>query len=422
MAKQSFGADPTLVKGAAALAMSEIPRYDFSAFGKTFQGMVGLMAKMQKQKKDELDEINKNAADAADLYNNFTNIDGIIKANVPTKIKNDFIDAANSQAPEINKNLAILTKYGVDTAQGRVAKSELERLKGVRTSWAKTIATIETNAPDINDDIQDKLISRGENQDKINTFLNVLKGKQSAQFEVDGSVTFQGQEKYSSADLFSINGFKTRDQADPTRALFGQEMQNAANAGQAGKWNIGKQDKMATDIRTSVYNLEEADLIELAVGKFKDVEGPMGSMSVQQIKEQIAKNGIESVKEQIANGFIDEINKAGNLTQAAYEEEEKIKAQKSGGRPTPDERIAQYLRDNFGKATMLSVKNLRFRQTSDKKGYTLVAISKDGGISFEQVVDPQVYTNPDQIGGNFGISGMTWRDTEDTDVKIPGEE
>ena len=29
MAKQSFGADPTLVKGAAALAMSEIPRYDY---------------------------------------------------------------------------------------------------------------------------------------------------------------------------------------------------------------------------------------------------------------------------------------------------------------------------------------------------------------------------------------------------------
>ena len=418
MAKQSFGADPTLVKGAAALAMSEIPRYDFSAIGKSFDSIISLMAKMQKQKGEEIAQINKNAADAAELYNNFTNIDGVYKANVPSKIKNNFIDAANAQAPEINKNLAILTKYGVDTAEGRVAKSELERLKGVRASWAKTITTIETNAPDINDDIQDKLISRGENQNKVETFLNVFNGKQDAQFESDGSVTFQADEKYSSSDLFNANAFRTRDSVDPTRTLFGTEMENAANAGQTGKWNVGKQDKMAIDIRTSVNNLDEADLIELAVGKFGDVEGPMASMSAKGVKEKIQDEGIESVKNDIAQGFIDEINKAGNIAQAAYEQEEKIQAQKSGRRD-PNKEKELYLRNNFGKAPVLIVGRFKFRLTDDKAGYNLVAVKAEDGVAYETISDPQVYTNPEQVGVTAGIPTMTWKDTE---VKIPGEE
>lgn len=417
MAKQSVGADPTLVKGAAALAMSEIPRYDFSAAGKAFENIAGFMMKMQKQKQEENKQISKNAADAADLYNNFTNIDGVVKAEVPTKIKNNFIDAANAQVPEINKNLAILTKYGVDTAEGRIAKSELERLKGVRAAWAKTITTIETTAPDISSDIQDKLISRGENQNKVETFLNVLSGNQNAQFESDGSVTFQGKEKYSSSDLFNPNAFKTRDSVDPTRILFGTEMENAASAGQTGKWNVGKQDKMAIDIRTSVDNLDEADLIELAVGKFGNVEGPMGSMSVEAVKEKIENDGIESVKKEIAQGFIDEINKAGNIAQTAYEQEEKIKSQK-GGKPSADQLKENYIRNNFGKAPTLMVGRFKFRLTNDKKGYNLVAVKAEDGVAYETVSDPQVYLNAEQVGVTAGVTTMSWKDTE---VKIPGE-
>jgi len=333
MAKQSYGADTGLIKGAQALYASEIPQYDFSSIGKIAGEFADVFTKLSEKKEKEVQKRKELEFKAAELASTIDEADvsGIKLADSQKEKVQGYFESQDSRIEDIVGELKTLDEFDPKRIE---LKKELEKIKQARLNVVANVAKLEKGLNENILDIEQGNYSPANNMNKVNIMVGIKNGEYGFDIDENGNLSFPINQAYTEQTEDGIEETKTRidkytledlagekslvKPADKLRTSLTEQMKKAGDAGRSGKFDDAtKQDIFAT-MQQLTADLTAEETLDLAVGKFGAIGGPFANMPIEDLKELQSKNPVQ-FKNEVINSFYRTALDFGETGQRAYD-------------------------------------------------------------------------------------------------------
>lgn len=340
MAKQSYGADAALVKGAGALGMSQIPTYDFSGITKNAEMWAGYLEKINTKKEAEREKQVALDYQAGKLLDEMPAYDPE-STKLPENYEKQLTQWMLTQRDEaeilVNE---IATLEGADKAEaeiklGKIKKSMAAAMTNAASFDLESRQTLEDfNAGNYSETAVD--------MNKKNFQIRAAKGEEALTIDESGNFYFSqsvskpvpegttdedvqqsgvGTEvtKYNVAELFGTNAIPRKAGEEAT--LIMAQVMDAGEKGSKGKYDQFAQEDILIKIGNLTDKLTIDQALSLAGDKFsKQISGPLAGLSQEELRERAAKNP-KAFREEVTRAYQALAVEMGQNHQDKYEQD-----------------------------------------------------------------------------------------------------
>lgn len=413
MAKQSYGADTGLIKGAQALYASEIPQYDFSSISKVAGEFADVFSKLSEKKEKEIQKRRELEFKAAELAATIDDADvsGIKLADAQKEKVQGYFESQDNKIEDIVGELKTLDEFDPKRVE---LKKELDKIKQARLNVVANVASLEKGLNENILDIDQGNYSPANDMNKVNIMVGIKNGEYNFDIDENGNLSFPIPQAYTDSaektktridkyTLGDIAGEKSLVKpADALRTSLTEQMKKAGDAGKRGQFDDAtKQDILAT-MQQLTSDLNKEETLDLAAGKFGAIGGPFANMPIEDLKELQEKNPVE-FKNEVINSFYRTALDFGETGQRAYNAKNEIKKGKEDefGLNTFQETFLNNLVGTLTDALnenktgeLISPQTMKLRKGTNKYqfeiiGGKVIATAKDGitSITYDTIED-----------------------------------
>ncbi len=369
MAKQSYGADAALVKGAGALGMSQITNYDFSDITKNAQMWAGYLEKINTKKEAEREKQLASDYAAGKMLDEMA-VYNPESTELPKNYEHELTQWMLRQRDEA-EILAneVATLEGAEKAEaeiklGKIKKSMLAATTNAATFDLESRQTLEDfhtgNYSETAIDMgkKDFQISAASGNEQLsidesgNFYFSHSVPKPVPGRAAEENVQQGGMEtkvtKYNVTELFSVDA--TPRKAGEVASNVMAQVMEAGKKGAAGAYDQFAQDDILIKIGNLTDSMTTEQALSLAGDKFSaQIGGPLAKLSQEELREKAAADP-KGFKEEVIRAYQGLAVDMGQKNQDKYNQDLQEAKDKEAARlnkPTQSEKEAKGFVKNF---------------------------------------------------------------------------
>lgn len=431
MAKQTYGADAALVKGAGMLAMSEIPKYDFSNITETASKFAGYLEKINTKKEAEREKQVALDYEAGKLLEGMADYDPE-STKLPENYEKQLTQWMLTQRDEaeilVNE---IATLEGAEKAEAEI---KLGKVKKAMTAATTNAASFDLESRQTLEDFAAGNYSETAiDMNKKNFQISAARGNEALTIDESGNFYFshgvskpgsegateedvlQGKAgtkvtKYNVAELFGESAIPRKAGGEATSIM--EQVLEAGKKGSAGKYDQFAQEDILIKIGNLTEKLTIDQALSLAGDQFsKQISGPLAGLSQEELRERATKNP-KTFKEEVTRAYQGLAVEMGQNHQNKYEQdlqEQRDKEAARAGKLTQSQELARGFESNFNNA-------LADTENKHVINYKGVVFIKEAAQKFFQAFKPAW----DSTTGSYVLSRSPIDERKLTNANIAG--
>jgi hypothetical protein len=441
MAKQAAapGADASLVSGARALYRSTIPiASPGQEIEKTMMGFADMIGKIKEKKEQEIKDSQERE------YKSGLFLDGIPEYNPETsylnsKHKESVQGFLQTKADRVKE---LVGKHSNATGKEKAEiELEISKEKAAMNKVVAQVAALDVSSRDINEDIKEGNYSVAADPKIMGLQQSFVQGESPLLFDEDGTMyTTLGDggektegENNQTPTRYNINKLYAADSLPKKEGTLAanlmQEVANATQAGSRGTYDANAKAQRNIAIDNLAANLTPEQVLSLAGDNFTpNVGGPFAKLTIADLKEWQNSDPM-AFREAVIDEYKTLADISGTEAQKEYDRQQSIVKTTT---TSADEREAQMVKNNWGKAAVIKIGGYVFKKSGDNYEMFSEYRSTNGVVQHYPVQGEGSATNTFEdynaalvaAGNSAGRVSQTTTPASQTttpEVTIPGE-
>jgi len=433
MAKQSYGADAALVKGAGALGMSQIPTYDFSDITKNAQMWAGYLEKINTKKEAEREKQVALDYEAGKLLEGMAAYDPE-STKLPENYERQLTQWMLTQRDEaeilVNE---IATLEGAEKAEaeiklGKIKKSMLDATTNAAKFDLESRQTLE-------DFDTGNYSETALDMNKKNFQINAARGNEELTIDESGNFYFshsvskpipegatdedvqQGRvgtevTKYNVAELFGVDAIPRKAGKAASNVM--AQVLEAGKKGAAGAYDQFAQEDILIKIGNLTDSMTTEQALSLAGDKFSSqIKGPLAKLSQEELRKKAAADP-KGFKEEVIRAYQGLAVEMGQKNQDKYNQDLQEAKDKEAARlnqQSPGQKAAEKFKKDFNDGMSEANKNTEYQinfggfvyvKPSGQTTWTIYKAGWDAAtgtyVTSRSPINEKTYDNADAAG------------------------